>query len=200
LDAGVNVKELYVDTVGLPQTYQDKLSKIFPGMKIQVAKKADSLFPIVSAASICAKVTRDVELMTWQFKEEECGIEIGKKLGSGYPGDEITKTWLKEHFDPVFGFPSIVRYSWQTVKTMFEESGVKVIWGDEDIEGADPTAEDESSTSAPVKKPSKQMKLGSFFEKKSNSNKKTLIPLKSRTYYFRERNLNVVTNISKKGL
>lgn len=46
-----------MDTVGPAEKYEDKLSKLFPGIKVTVRPKADSLFPVVSAASICAKVS-----------------------------------------------------------------------------------------------------------------------------------------------
>ena len=45
-----------MDTVGDPEKYRTKLSERFPAIKFVVAKKADSLYPVVSGASIVAKV------------------------------------------------------------------------------------------------------------------------------------------------
>ena len=45
-----------MDTVGDPEKYRIKLSERFPAVKFVVAKKADSLYPVVSGASIVAKV------------------------------------------------------------------------------------------------------------------------------------------------
>lgn len=48
--------QLYVDTVGPADKYEALLSSRFPNIRVRVSAKADALFPVVSAASICAKV------------------------------------------------------------------------------------------------------------------------------------------------
>lgn len=147
---GVNVREVYVDTVGDAGKYQEKLTAIFPGVSITVSKKADSLYPIVSAASIAAKVTRDLNLEAWSFAEEVprplglhtpyrslnefSQLRCSRRLGSGYPGDPVTKIWLQNHLDPVFGYPRLVRFSWGTTKKILKASAVQCEFGDEDDE------------------------------------------------------------------
>ena len=176
LDAGVRVAEVYVDTVGPPDKYQAKLEAIFPELKITVAKKADSLYPCVSAASICAKVARDRALKEWTFQEgEDC---FTKAWGSGYPGDAVTKKFLGENLNPVFGFPSLVRFSWKTVEKILEERGVKV-----EFEEVEPEEEDEVKKNPSVK---------DYFAKMPSSKKQTLDSgrKKGKHPYFKERCLN----------
>lgn len=79
----VNLQKVYIDTVGSPEKYQAKLEALFPGIEITVAKKADSLYPVVSAASICAKTSRDALLTNWKFLEK---VDVDAEYGSGYPG------------------------------------------------------------------------------------------------------------------
>eukprot|EP00698_Gefionella_okellyi_P018512 TRINITY_DN5559_c0_g1_i2.p1 TRINITY_DN5559_c0_g1~~TRINITY_DN5559_c0_g1_i2.p1 ORF type:complete len:276 (+),score=40.85 TRINITY_DN5559_c0_g1_i2:12-839(+) len=127
LDKGVNVTHVYVDTVGDAKKYQEKLKRQFVNLEITVCPKADSLYPTVSAASICAKVTRDALLRDWSFAEPN--IAADRQFGSGYPSDPHTVSWLKRNFDPVFGFPSLIRFSWGTTKNHLKTAGgCEVAW------------------------------------------------------------------------
>lgn len=137
IELDVNVAEVYVDTVGPPEKYQAKLQAIFPSLKITVAKKADSTYPIVSLASICAKVSRDHALKVWSFRE---GIDVPEEgIGSGYPGDPVTKRFLHA-CEPVFGFPRIVRFSWSTAVKALEGSAYSVEFEEDDEPGKEKVA------------------------------------------------------------
>ena len=140
LEKGVNLTEIYVDTIGQPVVYQRKLERIFPTIKITVEKKADSLYPCVSAASVVAKVTRDVSCEKLYEEYAKLVGEEGESVGwgSGYPSDARCVSWLKQSIDPTFGWGSECRFSWGTVKDMLDLKGgpgTKVDWpavGDED--------------------------------------------------------------------
>jgi ribonuclease HII len=72
--------------------------------------KADAKYPIVSAASILAKVKRDKAIAELQEKHGD--------LGCGYPTDpktiEFLENWIQE-----FGFyPDFVRKSWKPAKRL----------------------------------------------------------------------------------
>ncbi|KAI8310388.1 Ribonuclease H2 subunit A [Colletotrichum sp. SAR11_240] len=128
---GVNVAEIYVDTVGQPAAYQAKLQRFFPATKITVAKKADSLYPCVSAASVAAKVTRDAALEVLYRARAPESAEAGEGMawGSGYPSDQRCVTWMRGNMHPVFGWGPECRFSWGTAKDMLEAKGsLKVEW------------------------------------------------------------------------
>lgn len=135
---GINIKEIFIDTVGKEEVYQKKLERIFPTTKITVAKKADSKFPCVSAASVCAKVTRDAALEIGYQAYQLPGVQAeslktsADAWGSGYPSDARAIAWLTQHMDPMFGWGNESRFSWRTIKDMLDahESGVEVEWPD----------------------------------------------------------------------
>jgi ribonuclease H2 subunit A len=124
----LNVREVYIDTIGNPASYQKKLEMVFPSLRITVAKKADSLYPCVSAASVVAKVTRDVALdVCYEVLKENGGV--GDGWGSGYPSDSKCVGWMRTNMDPVFGWGNECRFSWGTAKEMLEvKGGEKVDW------------------------------------------------------------------------
>ncbi|EDO16697.1 hypothetical protein Kpol_1003p2 [Vanderwaltozyma polyspora DSM 70294] len=120
VEKGVTIDHVYVDTVGPPVSYQKKLETRFPNIKFTVAKKADSLYCVVSVASVVAKVTRDIILEQMKSNENEI-------LGSGYPSDPKTTAWLAKNQKQLFAWPqSLVRFSWQTCQTLIKEDKHKI--------------------------------------------------------------------------
>ncbi|KAG5010169.1 hypothetical protein JHK82_018791 [Glycine max] len=83
-------------TFGDARKYEIKLPNSFPSIK----------FPIVSGASIVAKVTRDHALREWVLDETVENMQ--RFFGFAYLGDPQTKSWLEDHKHHIFGFPSLV--------------------------------------------------------------------------------------------
>lgn len=75
--------------------------------------KADINYPVVSAASIMAKVHRDGRI-------EEIKQEYGE-IGSGYAHDPTTAKFLRDYYTKHGEFPPIVRRSWKTLRNIVAE-------------------------------------------------------------------------------
>ena len=74
LDEGLDIKKLYVDTVGNEEAYKERLEKRFHRMQITVSAKGDSKYKCVGAASINAKVRRDKEIEEFQFQGDDSEV------------------------------------------------------------------------------------------------------------------------------
>jgi len=83
--------------------------------KIISRHKADQIFPIVSAASIIAKVERDREVASLRSEHGD--------FGSGYLTDEKTMLFLKQLINNNDDYPSFVRKSWKPAKRAKSEKG-----------------------------------------------------------------------------
>lgn len=42
--------------------------------------------------------------------------------------DPVTKKFLLDNIDPVFGYPQLVRFSWSTAGKLLDEKAVLVEW------------------------------------------------------------------------
>lgn len=70
--------------------------------------RADETYPIVGAASILAKVTRDREL--------DAVREVYGDVGWGYPGEPQVKRFLESWYRRERSFPPVVRSRWSTAR------------------------------------------------------------------------------------
>jgi ribonuclease HII len=80
--------------------------------KLQIISehKADATYPIVSAASIIAKVERDKAISALKEKHGN--------MGSGYPSDPKTIKFLEKWIKKAGCYPDFVRKSWKPAKKL----------------------------------------------------------------------------------
>jgi ribonuclease HII len=94
------------------EAYADYVKKGVNGdTEIVAEHKADVKYPVVSAASIIAKVTRDREIAKLQET-------IPDRIGSGYPSDPVTVEFLKKNYSK---YPDIIRKSWASYQAVVNE-------------------------------------------------------------------------------
>jgi len=84
--------------------------------------KADDIYPVVSAASILAKTTRDEEV---KKIAQELEKRLNLPLGSGYPADPITQKFFKTWYEKYNALPPHTRQSWDTSKKILKNKNVK---------------------------------------------------------------------------
>ena len=106
----------YVDASDvLEERFKQHIIEYLP-FKVHIISehKADRKYPVVSAASIIAKVERDREI-----------AELSKKfgdLGCGYPTDSKTISFLKQCMEKLGEYPDFVRKSWKPAKKTKSEN------------------------------------------------------------------------------
>lgn len=106
---------IYIDAADVNEKRFGSVFQIeFPDAKIVSKHQADKHYPVVSAASIIAKVERDRAVKSLSSK-------LGVDIGSGYPADPKTKKFLKDYFSKHKTFPPFVRESWDTAKRIRKE-------------------------------------------------------------------------------
>lgn len=106
--------QAYLDACDVnEERYRSKVAALVGnGCEVVARHHGDALFPVVSAASIVAKVTRDRAL-------EDLRAEYGA-VGSGYPSDKVTIAYLKDYIAGHGTAPAFARTSWETVSRLFD--------------------------------------------------------------------------------
>lgn len=112
----IPVKTVYADCPDPNEMiFSSTLSVRLGGTEVIGRHKADDTCPVVSAASIIAKVTR--ERMVADIQRE-----FDVNIGSGYPSDHFTmefiEKWIKDNGRP----PKYTRCSWEPVRHLMSAS------------------------------------------------------------------------------
>jgi ribonuclease HII len=102
----------YVDASDVNTTrFANQIAELV-SFKLQIISEhhADSTYPIVSAASIIAKVYRDTIIDSLHKKFGD--------FGSGYSSDEKTRQFIANWIKTKKNIPNFVRRSWKTVRRL----------------------------------------------------------------------------------
>ena len=88
---------------------------------VRAAHRADESSALVGAASVLAKVERDAALARLAVDYE------GYDLGSGYPSDPTTRTFLREYVCDRGALPACARESWKTSRDVLAAAEQSVL-------------------------------------------------------------------------
>ncbi|HEX9262490.1 MAG TPA: ribonuclease HII [Candidatus Bathyarchaeia archaeon] len=115
----LNPEEAYVDAADvLEERFKHHIQeRLNVKAKIMAKHKADKLYPIVSAASIIAKVERDREIAQLMTQYGD--------FGSGYLTDPKTMIFLRRWLNSHNEYPNCVRKSWKPAKKAKNERGTQ---------------------------------------------------------------------------
>jgi ribonuclease HII len=114
----------YVDAADVNEERfgKDIVSNLSYKPKMISEHKADEQYPIVGAASILAKVTRDEHV---RKIAQELEPRLNLPLGSGYPADPVTKQFLSTWVSRFGTLPPHVRESWETCQQLIKNHKTK---------------------------------------------------------------------------
>jgi len=100
----------FVDAVSPDEAEFARRLREATGVEVIARHRAESLFDLVAAASIVAKVVRDRRI-------RKIASEIGD-FGSGYPSDPRTREFLRKYVEERGSLPPYVRKKWKNVKRL----------------------------------------------------------------------------------
>lgn len=109
----------YVDASDvLADRFKRHIAESLP-LEVQIVSehKADAKYPVVSAASIIAKVERDRAIAELQEKHGN--------MGCGYPTDPKTIEFLESWIQKFGSYPEFVRKSWKPAKRLKRKAEAK---------------------------------------------------------------------------
>lgn len=114
----------YVDAADVNEKRfgKDILSRLSFKPKIVSKHKADDIYPVVGAASILAKTTRDENV---QKLSKNLQKKLNLPLGSGYPADPVTIKFLRTWVETYGKLPPDTRHSWKTAQKVIKESKIR---------------------------------------------------------------------------